>query len=90
MATHCSILAWRIPMDRGAWWAAVHGVTKELDMEAQHTCVDDVFLFLHTSFNFGFYFSHYEKYRNSGFCYVSLKNIDFFKRSISGACMIQR
>ena len=19
MATHCSILAWRIPMDRGAW-----------------------------------------------------------------------
>ena len=27
MATHSSILAWRIPMDRGAWWAAVHGVT---------------------------------------------------------------
>ena len=21
-----------IPMDRGAWWAIVHGVTKELDM----------------------------------------------------------
>ena len=20
------------PMDRGAWWATVHGVTKELDM----------------------------------------------------------
>ena len=28
MATHFSILAWRIPMDRGAWWATVHGVTK--------------------------------------------------------------
>ena len=28
MATHSSILAWRIPMDRGAWWTAVHGVTK--------------------------------------------------------------
>ena len=28
MATHSSILAWRIPMDRGAWWAVVHGVTK--------------------------------------------------------------
>ena len=28
MATHSSILAWRIPMDRGAWWASVHGVTK--------------------------------------------------------------
>ena len=28
MATHSTILAWRSPMDRGAWWAAVHGVTK--------------------------------------------------------------
>ena len=28
MATHSSILAWRIPMDRGAWWAIVHGVSK--------------------------------------------------------------
>ena len=30
METHSSILAWKIPMDRGAWWATVHGVT-ELD-----------------------------------------------------------
>ena len=28
MATHSSVLAWRIPMDRGAWWAIVHGVAK--------------------------------------------------------------
>ena len=28
MATHSSILAWRIPMDRGAWWARAHGVAK--------------------------------------------------------------
>ena len=28
MATHSSILAWRIPMDRGAWWATVHEVAK--------------------------------------------------------------
>ena len=29
MATHSSILAWRIPMDRGAWEAKIiHGVTK--------------------------------------------------------------
>ena len=28
MATHSSILAWRIPMDRGAWRATVHVVTK--------------------------------------------------------------
>ena len=26
MASHSSILAWRIPMDRGAWQATVHGV----------------------------------------------------------------
>ena len=23
MATHSRILAWRIPMDRGAWWATI-------------------------------------------------------------------
>ena len=28
MATHSSILAWRIPMDREAWRAVVHGVAK--------------------------------------------------------------
>ena len=31
MATHTSILAWRISMDREAWWAIAHGVTKSLD-----------------------------------------------------------
>ena len=28
MASHSSIIAWRILMDRGAWWATVHGVAK--------------------------------------------------------------
>ena len=28
MAPHSSILAWRIPKDRGTWWAAVHGIAK--------------------------------------------------------------
>ena len=28
MVTHSSILAWRIPMDRGAWQTTVHGVAK--------------------------------------------------------------
>ena len=27
-ATHFSILTWRIPMDRGAWWATVHADLK--------------------------------------------------------------
>ena len=41
MATHSSILAWRIPMDRGALRATVHGVAKESDtteqLSTQHT-----------------------------------------------------
>ena len=28
MTTHSSILAWRIPMDRGAWQAAAYGVER--------------------------------------------------------------
>ena len=28
MATHSSILAWRIPGTGAAWWAAVYGVTQ--------------------------------------------------------------
>ena len=28
MATHSGILAWRIPMDKGACQATVHGVTE--------------------------------------------------------------
>ena len=30
VATHSSVLAWRIPMDRGAWHVSVRGVA-ELD-----------------------------------------------------------
>ena len=49
MATHSSILGWEIswievqyswlgnPVDRGAWKATVHGVTKESDM-TECTC----------------------------------------------------
>ena len=32
MAIHFSILCLGNPTDRGAWWASVHGVTKELAM----------------------------------------------------------
>ena len=31
LSTHCSVLAWRTPADRGAWRGAVRGVT-ELDI----------------------------------------------------------
>ena len=40
MATPSSILSWRIPMDRGAWWTTVHRVAqsqtqlKQLSMSA--------------------------------------------------------
>ena len=28
VATYSGILAWRIPMNRGGWWATVHGISK--------------------------------------------------------------
>ena len=34
MATHSSILAWRIPMDRGVWQAVVHRVAESDTPEA--------------------------------------------------------
>ena len=50
MATHSSILEWRIPMERGAWQATVHGATKsqtrqkQLSMDSKD--VSKTFLFL--------------------------------------------
>ena len=41
IATHSSIPGWRIPMDRGAWQAAVHGVARvrtQLKWLSTHTC----------------------------------------------------
>ena len=35
LATHSSVLAWRIPLDRGAWRAAVHGGHKVSDRTEQ-------------------------------------------------------
>ena len=37
MTIHSSILAWRIPMDRGAWWPIVHGVAKSQTPLTKHT-----------------------------------------------------
>ena len=34
MVTHCS--CWENPMDRGAWWARVHGVAKSWTQQSTH------------------------------------------------------
>ena len=34
MATHSSILAWRIPMSRGTWWTTVHEIAKSRDRKS--------------------------------------------------------
>ena len=48
MATHSSILAWKVPMDRGAWWATVHGVI-ESDTTEQLTLTYLLGIKLHLS-----------------------------------------
>ena len=39
MATHSSILAWRIPMGRGAWWFTDRGVAESDTTERLSTQV---------------------------------------------------
>ena len=45
MSTYSSILAWRIPMDRRAWQAIVHGITKS------QTGLSDIILLKSMSFS---------------------------------------
>ena len=52
IATHSSILAWRVPMDRGAWWATV------LEVAKRWTWLSD-FHFSSLSDNFVFVFQGY-------------------------------
>ena len=40
MATHSSILAWKNPVDGGAWWATIHGVAKS-QTRLSDFCVHD-------------------------------------------------
>ena len=58
MATHSSILPWRIPTDRGAWQARVHGAT-ESDMtevtENTHTVQDALKVFDLTTWQRSFF-----------------------------------
>ena len=60
METHSSVLAWRVPMDRVAWWARVHGVEKsqtQLSDEAQQSINITVssILFLGETWQFSFH-----------------------------------
>ena len=44
MATDSNILAWRVPIDRGTWWATNHGVAKRhhwRDLAHTHFCLED-------------------------------------------------
>jgi len=55
MATHSSILVWRIPTDRGDWWATVHGVTKSWSHKVIHRSIYIyiyivyIYLYIHSS-----------------------------------------
>ena len=48
MATHSSILAWRIPTDRGAWQVTVHWLQRVRQGSATNTKVFPNFLTPHT------------------------------------------
>ena len=55
MATHLSILAWGIPMGRGAWQATVHGVAKSdttKQLSTAHTILSEFPFFLSYAFIF--------------------------------------
>ena len=45
MATHSSILAWKISMDKGAWLATVHGVAKSWTLLSIPTTTKRIFNF---------------------------------------------
>ena len=51
MATDSSILAWRNPMDRGAWRATVHGVAKSRTWLSDFTSLHFWFLAIHRIWN---------------------------------------
>ena len=57
MATHSSILAWRIPIDKGTWWATVQGVIKSQTQlsgmyNTQHNKHKDILTRLAVTFTF--------------------------------------
>ena len=57
MTTHSSILSWRIPMDGGAWWATVHGVSKSWTQLSNFT-----FTFLQAGYHMFWFSWHNPQY----------------------------
>ena len=57
MATHSSILTWRIPMDRGAWWATLH--------ESQRVRMTEKLTFLLFTLKKPYSYPKKKKYSNS-------------------------
>ena len=76
MATDSSILAWRIPMDRGAWWATVQGVQAKswtrLSNKAQSYTP-----------SIDFFFSHFETTVTNGMKALKIGMLLIWKRYIA-------
>ena len=68
MATHSSIPAWRIPKDRGAWWATVHGVAKSW------TQLSDFHSLTHPYANCGLYSFGHILTKAPHACYIKSKS----------------
>ena len=80
LATNSSILAWRIPMDRGAWQAIVHGVAKsqtQLSDLAQNNIyiIIHVYLYLFTEIDL--------------FIFASLSLSTYFRICLPSICHLQ-
>ena len=77
MDTHSRILAWRIPMDRGAWQAIVHGVS-ELDITEWLSTAWYIVLF-----NSRIYFWFLLRFSNSLLIFPFCSYIIFLNSSVS-------
>ena len=50
MAIQSSILPWRIPMNKGAWWATVHGVARDGHNQAAKHSTQHTYTYAHIFF----------------------------------------
>ena len=50
IATHSSILTWKNPMDRGAWWVIVQGIAKIQTQLNTHTHIEHLHIIWYRAF----------------------------------------